>query len=721
MRLGSTTLKAQGAVARALRRPKLRQDLQISEQVVRGETSFVIKVPNLFKYARYGPLEYSVLKYSDGTRTLEEIATAVNQEAGESVVGEADVSDFLESTDPDLWEEGAGKKNLAILEKIREERRERVNAASVLYIHFSAWNPDRTLERIMPYLRWMYTPGFVAFSVLLFTTMGVILADNWARVQQDTVAFYTFSNKTLSDLWAFWLILFVVIGIHEFGHGLTCKYFGGEVPRMGFMLIYFGPAFFTDTTDMHVFDKTSKRLWVIFAGLWIEMVICAVATIAWALAPPGSFFGDLCYKTVLLTGVSGLLLNLNPLMKYDGYYALMQFLEIDNMREDSFEYVKVWARRHLLRQDVVVPEVGRRRRRVYLLYGWLAVLYGAFIIVVAAGWLKNFMINQLGEGWGYTATVALLYFMLRKKIHPAIAMVRNRWPVWKERFMAWRMTRLQQAGVAAAGLLLLVTPLPRTTTSEFQLEPAAKWQVRSQTAGWVERVLVHSGDAVIRGKVLAVLRNPELDAQLMQLTAQRSLAEDSLLDARRRRDRDSADVAYRDFERLDAAVRETRARQERLLVQAPGDGVVTTLDVDQRVGEFLPEGGLFLELADRREMRARILVRDWELQYLSDTGADGGMDVNLNVRAYPYQTFHGKVKQILPAAAVDEPVALPKSPERAGQRLSNYFAVVLEFPNPHGELREGMTGTAKIRGTQSRPLAWQWARGGWRWLESVVW
>ena len=74
MRLGTTTLKAQGAVARALRRPKLRQDLQISEQVVRGEKSFVIKVPHLFKYARYGPLEYSVLKYADGTRTLEEIA-----------------------------------------------------------------------------------------------------------------------------------------------------------------------------------------------------------------------------------------------------------------------------------------------------------------------------------------------------------------------------------------------------------------------------------------------------------------------------------------------------------------------------------------------------------------------------------------------------------------------------------------------------------------------
>src|SRR5271170_1359316 len=113
MRLGTTTLKAQGAVARALRHPKLRQDLQISEQVVRGDTSYVIKVPQLFKYGRYGPLEFTVLKYADGTRTTEEIAAAVNEEAGSEILTEGDVADFLESTEPDLWEEGAGRKNLA--------------------------------------------------------------------------------------------------------------------------------------------------------------------------------------------------------------------------------------------------------------------------------------------------------------------------------------------------------------------------------------------------------------------------------------------------------------------------------------------------------------------------------------------------------------------------------------------------------------------------------
>src|SRR5712692_894959 len=388
MRIGPTSLKVTSVLARGLHRPRLRTDLQISEQVVAGEVSFVFKVPELLTYARYGPVERSLLKLADGTRTPQEIAEAMNAQHGADAFSAGDVSDFIESTNPNMWERGAAQKNLALLEKIREERRERVNTSSLLYIHFSAWNPDRTLERMMPYLRWLFTPAFVGFSAFLFALMGVILAQNWPRIRQDTIDFYTFSHKTFYDIWFFWALLFIVIGIHEFGHGLTCKYFGGEVPKMGFMLIYFGPAFFTDTTDMHVFDMTSKRMWTIFAGLWIEMVICALATLVWYFSPPGSFIGDLGYKTLLLTGVSGLVFNLNPLMKYDGYYALGQYLEVDNLREDSFAYLKLWLEKVLLRQDVELPAASKRKRRIYLTYGISAFCYSTLVIYIFASFMK---------------------------------------------------------------------------------------------------------------------------------------------------------------------------------------------------------------------------------------------------------------------------------------------------------------------------------------------
>jgi putative peptide zinc metalloprotease protein len=715
MRIGPTSLKVNTVLARGLHRPRLRTDLQISEQVVAGEVSFVLKVPELLTYARYGPVEYSLLKLADGTRTPQEIAAAMNEEYGADSFSAGDVGDFIESTNPNMWERGAAQKNLALLEKIREERRERVNTASLLYIHFSAWNPDRTLDRMMPYLRWLFTPAFVAFSVFLYVVMGIILAQNWPRVRQDTIEFYTFSHKTFYDIWFFWAMLFIVIAIHEFGHGLTCKYFGGEVPKMGFMLIYFGPAFFTDTTDMHVFDKTSKRLWVIFAGLWIEMVICALATIAWVLCPPGSFLGDFFYKILLLTGISGLVFNLNPLMKYDGYYALAQYLEVDNMREDSFEYVQLWARRYLLRQEVSLPPVGRRKRRIYLAYGISAFLYSVFIIVLVTRWLRNSMVGWLGSSWGYIVTAWLLYLMLRKRLRPLVAAARTGWPQAKENLMAWKITRGQQVGLVAAVILLAIPPLARKTSSEFVLEPGARAEVRALADGWVEQVRVQTGQRVAAGEALALLRNPGLEARTAQLEGERALAERALLAARGRGDLGATERSFREYQRLDVELGEARQRISWLVLTAPISGVVVTQNIEQRTGEHLADGASFAEIADRSTMRARILVRDWELQDVAE-----GALVKLNVRASPYRTYSGTVRQILPAAALDEPVTEPKTPEHGGQPLSNYFAAVLEFPNPDDSLREGMTGTAKIAGRR-RPLAWHWARGTWRWLRSQVW
>ncbi|HZC34365.1 MAG TPA: hypothetical protein VE242_02060, partial [Chthoniobacterales bacterium] len=123
----------------------------------------------------------------------------------------------------------------------------------------------------------------------------------------------------------------------------------------------------------------------------------------------------------------------------------------------------------------------------------------------------------------------------------------------------------------------------------------------------------------------------------------------------------------------------------------------------------------FCQIVDRGKMKARILVRDSELERVRLTAP-----VQVKVRPFPYRTYSGRVEQILPAAAADRPVAQPQKFERLGQELTNYFAVVMDFPNPDGSLREGMTGTAKISG-KSYPLGWQIGRSIWRWLRSQIW
>jgi putative peptide zinc metalloprotease protein len=510
-------------------------------------------------------------------------------------------------------------------------------------------------------------------------------------------------------------LLFVVSGVHEFGHGLTCKHFGGDVHQMGLLLIYFTPAFFTDCSEMYMFDRTSKRLWTIFAGIWIELVTCGVATFVWYFSPPGSLIGDLGYKTLLLTGVSGVFFNLNPLMKFDGYYALSQYLEIDNLYDDAFAYLKGWLRRNLFRQDVDLPALSRRRRWIFISYALGAFAYSTMILVIVAVFVKNVFTSRLGA-WGYVLTAGVVYLLVRKRIRGWAPTVRAGLREAKEKLMAWRMKRWQWAGAAVVVGLLTLPSTALKITTDFVLEPGERAEVRARVPGYISQVLAREGDSLQAGEVIAVLRNPDLEARLAVLELKMKLAERSLLAARAGSDLRAIQKATQEWLRLQAEEAEARAKCAELILRAPIAGTATSRQFEQRVGDYLDEGALLTVIANRRMMRARVLVLDRELEDVTP-----GPRVKLNVRAYPFRTFYGRVEKILPAAAPDRPVAELTRPERAGQDLTNYFAVVLEFPNQDGVLREGMTGTAKIYTNRRFPVAWQAARSAWRWLGSQVW
>ena len=714
MRFGPTSLQVSSVLAKGLRRPKLREDLRISEQTVAGETSYVVKNFETNSYNRYGSTEYELLQLCDGTRTYTEIAAEMTSRHPESPLAETDAEEFLDSIEAAMWERSLGEKNLAVLERIRDERKSRVDQSSMLYISFKAWDPNKTLERIDPYLSWMFTWGFVYFSLVIFAVAGYLLAGDWTRVQQDTGALYNFSDKSAYDIWMFWILLLVLGGIHEFGHGLTCKHFGGDVHQMGFLLIYFTPAFYTDTTDILLFTEGSQRQWVIFAGIWIEMVLCGLCALVWHFTPAGSVTNDLAYKMMLLSGIQGALLNLNPLIKADGYYALSQFLDIDNLREDSFEFLRAWTRKYLLFQDIDLPPSTKRQRQIFFLFGVSAVVYSTSLLILVLLFVKNILVTKLGD-WGYLATLGVIYFFVRKDLRDALPLARGWLRQKKEDYMAWKVTRLQQVGAAGLVLLLLVPPMTTRVSTGLVLEPGKSAPIRAQVAGQVQEVYVRTGDTVKAGQVLATLRNPGLEAESRALTNELSLASSNVRNGQDRSDFDKAASGVRERIRLSRESTIASANVDFLKVRAPIDGIVVTDDLDQEVGSFIQAGDDLGKIVDRSSMKARILVRDWELEDVKD-----GAAVRVKVAPFPFRTYTGSVEKILPAAAADRPVTQTQELERLGQKLTNYFAVEMEFPNADGSLREGMTGTARIAG-KSSPLAWQFCRATWRWAKSQIW
>jgi len=134
MRFGPTSLRASSVLAKGLRRPRFRTDLRVSEQTVSGEKSFVIKVPETNSYNRYGATEYELLMLCDGTRTGSEVATLWNERHADEPLDDAQVREFLEGVEAGVWEQSAGERNLAVLERIRDERKTRLDQSSVLYL-----------------------------------------------------------------------------------------------------------------------------------------------------------------------------------------------------------------------------------------------------------------------------------------------------------------------------------------------------------------------------------------------------------------------------------------------------------------------------------------------------------------------------------------------------------------------------------------------------------
>jgi len=484
---------------------------------------------------------------------------------------------------------------------------------------------------------------------------------------------------------------------------------------MGFLLIYFTPAFFTDTTDILLFKTGTPRQWVIFAGIWIELVICGLAALVWHFTAPGSLTNDFFYKMMLLSGIQGALVNLNPLIKADGYYALSQFLKIDNLREESFAYLRAWVQKYIFRHDIDLPPSSKRQRRVFFLFGISAVFYSTSLLILMLLFVKNVLVSQMGDEWGYLATLGVIYFFARNSIRKGLPLARAWIRDKRGKYMAWKMTRAQQVGALGLILLVLLPPFSSKVTTDLVLEPGKDARVRALVDGRIQKVFVHEGDEVKTGQMLAVLENPDISADAQSLTQQLALASSNLRNNQDRSDFSQAAQGVRDRARLEQKLSVAQTKVQELEIRAPMDGVVVTSNVDQEAGQYLSAGDEFVRLVDRTTMKARILVQDRELPDVQP-----GAPAKVKVLPFPYRTYSGRVDKILPAAALDHPVAQTVKLERLGQELANFVAVEMDVPNPDGSLREGMTGKAKITGAK-HSIAWQAGQATWRWVRSQFW
>jgi putative peptide zinc metalloprotease protein len=730
---------------------KLRTDLKIIREVQSGEVAYLVKDPVAQKYYRFGAAEYAVIEQFDGTRNYDEIARQVKAEAGIKVTAAA-VEGFAASLKQlNLIERSAREKSLLLLEHLRQERKQAAtHGRDVLYMRFPAVDPDRVYNRLIKYIGFCWSRPFVIGCFVLFALAATIIITHWETVSAGLAARYAFEGKGAGDVLLFVCVIFFVVFCHENGHGLTCKYYGGEVHELGFMLIYFMPACYANVTDAWSFASKAAKLWVTFAGIFVELIICSLASFVWYFTAPGYATHELAFTFMLVAGLSSALFNLNPLIKLDGYFALVDYLEVPNLSDEAAKYVSALVRRHVFRSSIPVPVYQPRVKRVLLIYGVLAMCYRATMLVFVLAFFYR-QISAWFPELGVFIFPFVAYRLLRQKLTAWWRGLHNLWRDKREALMRPKSLVTAGAALTAALALFFFLPLPTWRQTTFVIEPSERVLVRASGGGFIARVLAREGATVRRGATLAVLRDHQLEQQREALRAQLAVSERQILRHRAAGMTAQALAEERHRAQANLELAELEARLARLVTAAPSDGIVVTRGLEDRVGALLRAGDEFCELAAAGALRASAPVDDW---YLTEVAV--GAPASLWLRAAPGQAIRGRVVSLAPASHLhqrfspaatsaepreDEPKLIKASMVEASgannqlsarasmlttaEATSPFATPLVRFEariavEAGAELKPGMTGEVKIYGPR-RPLAlsvWYAVRD---WFRSQVW
>ena len=491
------------------RPPRLDPELVTREDVLDGEPVVGILQRSKGSFFRFQPQQWQLAQLFDGIRSYDEIAQSFNEEQGSALTAR-EVEEFATSLDEaGFWFKTPQERNIAYNARLRAERGRKANRTSKInlaHISFTAWDPDKYLTWLDGVVgRFIYSRWCVLAVVLLFCFEGVVFAVKWKDFGPDITLYYNFTHKTFADFAEFWVLLFGLGFIHESAHGLTCKHYGGEVHNMGLMFLYLTPAFFVDVTETWVSATKIQRLATIIAGIWVEMVVCGVAMIVWTNTQPSAFVHDLAYKVILITGLAVIVMNLNPLLKLDGYYFLTELIGIPDLKERSTSFVSAWFQRSVLRLPAEVPPVPRRRVLLFLVYAVVSGAYSYMVLFLVIRFSYNVGSKFVAE-FALIPAGAMAFAIFRGRLK-SLAGVANQF--WKTHLSGALWTQPRTLGTIFGLLFVLFAPVLRDRENAyFVVEASDLMTLHAPVSGRVEAVYVREGDAVRRGQPLLLMSSP---------------------------------------------------------------------------------------------------------------------------------------------------------------------------------------------------------------------
>jgi len=583
-------------------RAQVRPGVRVSRQEVRGEYWYVLSDPVSGRHHRFNEIAYRLIASCDGIATLDEAwAARVAEDRDTAPTQDEAIHILTQAFAANLMVGDVTPDAAQVVRAQSSARRRRLsNAVNPFAFRLPLWDPDRFLARHVGRVRWLFsTPALVVAGVVML--FGLLL------LAANAPAFGRFAREHATAggmLLLFWIAYPLVKTIHELAHAFAVKHYGGEVHEMGVTVLLLTPVPYVDASASIAFEAKGARMMVAAAGILVEVFLGSLAMMLWLVTEPG-LVSDAAFAVATIGIVSTVLVNGNPLLRFDGYYVFSDLLELPNLATRSNRYWHCLAARWLLLARHV-RFGGAARGETPWLFAY-APLSWAWRVAMLAGFAL--LMQDLGELMMLAIAAYGLWIFVAKPLARGARFVADSHELTGMRGRAAVLACVAAGGVAA---LLLVAPVPHRTWTPGVVWLAEDAIVRNGVEGFVDAFLVADGERVAAGTPILRLANDQLMVDLAGLDVQirrKDIERKSLVGT----DLLKAAMLEEEIARLHTDRARLRERIDLLVVRAQVDGAVVLDRPDNLVGRWIAQGQTVAHVLPARAPMVRTVIRHGDI------------------------------------------------------------------------------------------------------------
>ncbi len=684
----------------------LRSHVRVYQHVYRGNTWYILRDESSGRHHRFNEAAYNFIKLINGKRSVNEIWEIMQHDQGDDaptqeeviqLLGQLHYADhLLAELAPDVQE----------LINRRNKERQRLFISRVgnpLAIRIPLVDPDRLLTRWMSFVRPLFTKTAAAIGLIIMLFALLEMTRNWSLLSKHAV------EHALSpyNLLIIWFVYPFVKGIHELGHGFAVKKWGGEVHELGIMLLVLMPVPYVDASAASSFRSKQQRMIVGLAGIIVELLLASIALLLWLNVQQG-LVSDVLFNIMLIGGVSTLLFNGNPLLRFDGYYVFADAIEIPGLGNRANRYYTYLVQRYVFDvKEVKSPVTADGESFWFVVYGAAAFVYRIMILV---------MITLFVAGKYFFIGVALAVWAIFMQL--VLPLLKAIGYLLKSPTLSHRRERALSVSIGTIAIvvsMLFLIPMPLNTMAEGVVWMPEHSYVRAGSNGFIQNILVKDGEYVNKSTDLIVTRDPLMQAQLKLLEANKKELEVKY-DVLVQEDIVESEIAMEEINLLDGKIQRLKEQISEMTITSPVDGVFIIAESKDLLGHYLKQGDPIAYVIDFDDVSVRVVVPQNAIGLVRKRT----LDVELRLEGAVHESIQSSVEREIPAAtyrlpskalSLDGGGKIKTDPfDKDGVKTKDqYFQFEIALPASINKQNIGQR--VFVRFTHGyEPLAWQWYR-----------